>query len=101
MPGTIGTSELRRITSSMAFGGAGGMASYLRTVKAPITQITPVPSVPSPPSRGGGGSSGGGGRGGPREVHVTGDGPLFQAFMRMVRAEVRRGGGNVQAVLEQ
>jgi hypothetical protein len=51
----------------------------------------PNPTVPTPPSTGGGSSGGGHGRGQP-EVRVTGDGPLFEAFMRMVRSEVRKRG---------
>ncbi len=49
----------------------------------------PNPTVPTPPSTG---SSGSGHGRGQQEVRVTGDGPLFEAFMRMVRSEVRKRG---------
>lgn len=95
--GTIGTSEMRRITSSLAFGGSGGAASYMRTVKAPLTQLLqPAPSVPSPPSHGGGGR---GGRDGSRTVYVDSNSALVQEIMRLIRTEVRKQGGDVQVAL--
>jgi hypothetical protein len=100
MPGTIGTAETRRVTSSLAFGGAGGMASYMRTVKAPITQLTPTPAVPSPPSGGGGR----GGRGGRDPIVIrfesTGD-KLIDAMFNQLRSRIRVQGGNVQVGLGQ
>lgn len=93
--GTIGTSVLQRATSSLAFGGTGGTASYMRTVKAPMTQVLqPAPSVPSPPSRGGRG-----GRGGDRTVYVDSNSALVQEVLRLIRVEVRKNGGDVQVAL--
>jgi hypothetical protein len=95
--GTIGTSALQRITSSLAFGGGGGAASYMRTVKAPMTQLLqPAPSVPAPPSRGDGGR---GGRDGSRTVYVDSNSALVQEIMRLIRTEVRKQGGDVQVAL--
>jgi phage-related protein len=99
---TIGTSMLQRLTSSMAFGGAGGIASYARTVTAPVTQIIPppAPTVPSPP--GGGGhhhGHGGGYDDSPRPMYVESNSALVQEVLRLIRSEVRKQGGDVQLVL--
>lgn len=94
---TIGTSQLQRLRTDLAFGGSG-IASYMRTVSAPITQIVPAPSVTQPPGRGGH-------HGGYREhermqtVYLDSNSAFMQEILRYIRAEVRKQGGDVQVVL--
>jgi hypothetical protein len=97
-PPTIGTAELHRITNSLAFGSSGGVASYMRTVRDPVTQVlNPAPTVPTPPSTGSG--HGGRDRGGDRRVYVDSNSAIVQEVLRIIRAEVRKRGGDVQVVL--
>lgn len=96
MPTTIGTAVAQRVLSSVGFGGSGGVASYLKTVMAPQTQILqPTPTVPSP-------SHGGGGRSEPATVRLvldTAGTGIDTAFLQMFRKAIRVQGGNVQVVL--
>jgi hypothetical protein len=86
---TLGAPNVSRFGVGSTVGLSG---SALPVTPAMLsTFYNPNPAIPSPPSTGGG-HGGRGGRG-DQEVRVTGDGPLFEAFMRMVRSEVRKRGG--------
>jgi hypothetical protein len=94
-PLTIGTSALQRMTTSLAFGTAGGTASYARNVLGPATQILqPAPTTPRPP---------GGGHGrGPQPIQFnvgTGNAGLDNWIVEVLRRAVRVQGGDVQFVL--
>jgi len=85
---TVGQANVQGFGVGSSVGLSGSALPITPAMLSTLHQVTPA--VPTPPSTGSG--SGGGRRGGEDEVRIRGDGPLFEAFMRMVRSEVRKRG---------
>lgn len=81
---TIGTSMLQRLRTDLAFGSSGGVASYIRNVKVPQTQVIPPGSGGAKP---------------PKTIFLDSNNALIQELLRIIRAEIRKQGGDVQTVL--
>lgn len=88
------------LKTSMASLGSGLTAAITRPVTEYARTGGYFPATPSVPmSTSSGGSPATGGSGTPRQVYINSDSALIQQILRMVKAEVRKQGGNVQAVL--